>query len=166
MDALLARGLRCLYVLDVAGAAIRRAQARLGPAAADVTWYETDVTAEWSVPSVDIWHDRAVFHFLTAPEDRARYLDRLRQALKVNGSAIIATFALDGPERCSGLPVQRYSPETLGVELGDEFQLVDEVTHEHQTPSGATQRFIAMRFVRVRCPDGLIPEARKRHAAV
>jgi hypothetical protein len=82
--------------------------------------------SDWLVPSVDIWHDRAVFHFLVTPEDRARYRARLGQALKVRGTAIVATFAPDGPEKCSGLPIARYSPESLAAELGEEFQLFRE----------------------------------------
>jgi hypothetical protein len=153
VDQLFARGLRCLAVLDVSGAALQRAQRRLGSAASALTWIESDVTADWSLKPMDMWHDRAVFHFLTAPADRQRYLGHLRQTLKVHGTLIVATFALDGPDTCSGLPVSRYSPETLAAELGDEFQLVDAVPYEHRTPWGTTQPFIYTRFTR------LVPDA-------
>ncbi|MEP6919064.1 MAG: class I SAM-dependent methyltransferase [Acidobacteriota bacterium] len=148
VDTLAARGLECLAVLDVSGAALHRAQARLGDAAAAVTWIEADVTADWSLKPMDIWHDRAVFHFLTAPADRAMYRSHLRRTLKVDGTAIVATFAIDGPEMCSGLPVARYSPETLAVELGVEFRLVEVVSHEHHTPWGTIQPLIYARFTR------------------
>lgn len=97
---------------------------------------------------MDIWHDRAVFHFLTAPEARAGYRAHLRETLKIGGSAIIATFALDGPERCSGLPVCRYSPLTLAQEIGAGFTLVESLAHAHRTPWGAAQSFQYSRFVR------------------
>jgi uridine phosphorylase len=155
VDALAARGLDCLAVLDVSGAALDRAQARLGDAAAALTWIEADVTADWSLKPMDIWHDRAVFHFLTTPDDRARYRAHLRHTLKLQGTAIIATFALNGPATCSGLPVARYSPQTLAAELGDEFLLIEVVPHEHRTPWGALQPFIYARFRRV-LPDAPI----------
>lgn len=141
VDALLARGVRCVAVLDVSQTAIDRVCARLGAAASRVTWIVADVTGPWSVAPVDMWHDRAVFHFLTDAEDRARYVQHLTRTLKVGGTAIIATFALDGPERCSGLPVVRYSPDTLADELGSAFTLVHSEAHSHRTPSGALQAF-------------------------
>jgi len=153
VDTLVARGLDCLAVLDVSGAALHRAQERLGDQAAALTWIEADVTAGWTLKPMDVWHDRAVFHFLTTPEDRARYRFQLRQTLKAEGTVIVATFALDGPETCSGLPVARYSPETLAAELGNEFRLVESVPHEHRTPWGTVQPFVYARFIRV------VPEA-------
>jgi SAM-dependent methyltransferase len=141
VDALLARGSRCLAVLDLSGEALRHAQTRLGAAAQTVTWLEADVTSEWALAPMDIWHDRAVFHFLIDPAARARYVRHLRDTLKPQGSAIIATFALDGPERCSGLPVMRYSPVSLAAELGDGFTIVESRAHVHVTPWGATQSF-------------------------
>ena len=140
-------GRTCVAVLDVSGAALQRARERLGPASDIPTWIEADVTAEWSVEPRDIWHDRAVFHFLTTPEDQARYVARLRAILKVQGSAIIATFAPDGPEKCSGLPVARYSPETLAGELGPTVRLIESIPYVHTTPWGATQSFQYSRFV-------------------
>jgi SAM-dependent methyltransferase len=141
VDHLSAQGLDCLAVLDVSGAALRRAQARLGPAAAALTWIEADVTGNWSLNPMDIWHDRAVFHFLMESHDRRAYVGHLRRTLKTGGTAIIATFAPDGPDKCSGLPVCRYSPDRLAAELGDDFKLVESLTHRHQTPWGATQSF-------------------------
>lgn len=148
IDALIARGLGCLAVLDVSAAALDRAKARLGAAASIPAWIAADVTSDWPLTPVDIWHDRAVFHFLVDASDRARYGARLRQTLKAGGTAIIATFALDGPERCSGLPIVRYSPETLGRELGPGLILVEAVRHVHTTPWGATQAFQYSRFHR------------------
>jgi SAM-dependent methyltransferase len=148
IDALVAAGLDCLAVLDVSHEALDHARARIGSASRLVTWIESDVTGAWSLKPMDVWHDRAVFHFLVEPEDRRRYLVHLRQTLKVNGGAIIATFAPDGPDTCSGLPVARYSPEALAAELGDEFTLIESQPHSHITPSGAVQSFQYSRFQR------------------
>ena len=137
-----------MTVLDVAGAALARARARLGDQADRVWWIEGDVTAEWTVPSVDIWHDRAAFHFLTDADDRARYMAHLRAAVKPGGTVIMATFAPDGPERCSGLPVCRYDAVGLGAELGRGFTLVETVAEAHRTPASSPQSFIYSRFVR------------------
>ena len=147
VDALLARGVRGVAVLDVSQAAIDRVRARLGAAAARVTWIVADVTGPWVAAPVDVWHDRAVFHFLTDPEERIRYVEHLTRTLKVGGTAIIATFAPDGPERCSGLPVARYSPDALADELGSSFTLVQSEAHSHRTPSGALQAFQYSRFL-------------------
>jgi ubiquinone/menaquinone biosynthesis C-methylase UbiE len=147
-DSLAARGMDCLAVLDVSSAALSRAKQRLGAAAAVPIWIEADVTSAWSLKPMDIWHDRAVFHFLTTPVDRSRYVGHMREVLKVGGSAIVATFALDGPEKCSGLPVARYSPDTLAAELGDEFSLLESRPHLHRTPWGAVQSFQYSRFSR------------------
>jgi hypothetical protein len=133
-------------VLDVSGAALARARARLGERGDIVSWLEADVTGDWTPPAVDIWHDRAVFHFLTDPAARAIYRSKLESALKPGGAAIVATFALEGPSRCSGLPVQRYSPETLSAELGPRFHLVDATAEAHHTPGGTTQAFWFTRF--------------------
>jgi hypothetical protein len=148
VDALIARGLECLAVLDVSGAALTRARGRLGRHASVPIWIEADLTSEWSLKPMDIWHDRGVFHFLTDAGDRSRYLTHLRQTLKIGGTAIVATFAEDGPARCSGLPVARYSPETLSQELGPDLSLVDSVHHAHTTPWGAMQSFQYSRFFR------------------
>ena len=149
VDYLAARGLDCLAVLDVSESALHRAQDRMGQAAIVPTWIASDVTGDWSLKPMDIWHDRAVFHFLTEPHDRARYLVHLRETLKREGTVIIATFAPDGPDRCSGLPVARYSPEALAAELGEEFALIESVPYLHTTPWGETQSFQYSRFMRV-----------------
>jgi hypothetical protein len=153
VDALVARRLNCLAVLDVSGVALRRAQDRLGPAAKPVTWIESDVTAEWHLKPMDIWHDRAVFHFLVRAEDRARYRAHLLGTLKVGGSAIVATFAPNGPPTCSGLPVARYSSDALAAELGDDFELVETRTYDHHTPGNAVQPFVYARFTRRQSPQ-------------
>ena len=149
VDHLAGRGMDCLAVLDVSGAALQRAQSRLGETARVPVWIEADVTGDWTLKPMDIWHDRAVFHFLTSPEDQAQYLAHLEAVLKLRGYAIIATFAPDGPERCSGLPVMRYSPESLATRLGAGFSLVESRRHVHHTPQGSTQPFQYSRFVRV-----------------
>jgi SAM-dependent methyltransferase len=149
VDQLVAKGLHCLAVLDVSGAALTRAQERLGAVASALTWIESDVANGWTLKPMDIWHDRAVFHFLTATEDRRRYRAHLRQTLKPGGSVIVATFALDGPPTCSGLPIERYSPESLAAELGEEFRLVDAVRCAHRTPWGSAQSFQYSRFTRI-----------------
>ena len=149
VDVLVERGLHCLAVLDISEAALRRVQIRLGSAAEVPLWIAADVTADWSVDPMDIWHDRAVFHFLTEPGDRIRYLEHLRSTLKRGGAAIIGTFALDGPATCSGLSVVRYSANTLAAELGHDFELVESVPHLHHTPWGKTQTFQYSRFTRV-----------------
>jgi len=149
VDALLTRGLRCVAVLDVSGTAIATARGRLGEAAASVRWIEASVTGDWSLPPVDIWHDRAVFHFLTTESERTAYKKHLRETVRAGGYAILAPFALDGPERCSGLSVTRYSSATLAAELGDGFELVESRGHQHMTPWGAAQSFQYSRFRRV-----------------
>lgn len=148
MDALVARGVACVAVLDVSAAALARARARLGEQANRVRWIEADVTGPWTVPQVDVWHDRAVFHFLTDAEDRARYVEHMREIVKLGGTVVLATFALDGPERCSGLPVCRYNQAGIAAELGVGFTPVDTAAEAHRTPSGAVQSFNYSRFVR------------------
>ncbi|OFV92575.1 MAG: SAM-dependent methyltransferase [Acidobacteria bacterium RIFCSPLOWO2_02_FULL_64_15] len=148
VDHLLAKGLTCLTVLDVSAAALARVKARLGPRQQIVNWVEADVTLDWSVPPVDVWHDRAVFHFLTDAVDRTAYVARLKEIVKPGGAVIVATFALDGPEKCSGLPVMRYSAEGLAAELGPGFTLLETVNEDHRTPAGVRQAFCYTRFRR------------------
>ena len=150
VDHLVARGLRCVTVLDVSRTALDRARARLGDQAAKVTWIEADVTGSWGTAPVDIWHDRAVFHFLTEAEDRRRYVAHVRESVKPGGAVIIGTFAPDGPERCSGLPVRRYDAAGIGAELGEMFTLVETIADQHRTPGGTQQSFTYGRFVRER----------------
>lgn len=138
-----------MTVLDISSAALARAKARLGPTQDRVTWIEADVTGSWPVPKVDVWHDRAVFHFLTDDADRTAYIAHLRLGVRDGGTLILATFAPDGPEKCSGLPVMRYSPETIGALLGPGFRLIESVPESHSTPWNATQAFCYTRWVRV-----------------
>jgi SAM-dependent methyltransferase len=141
VDGLVEKGFRAVTVLDVSKAALTAAKTRLGERAANVHWVVADATT-WEPPRIyDIWHDRAAFHFLTEEADRAAYIARLKRGLKVGGYAIIATFAPDGPERCSGLPVVRYDAASLGHTLGPSFQLVSNRRHEHATPWGSQQAF-------------------------
>jgi SAM-dependent methyltransferase len=143
VDDLLEAGYGDLTVLDLSPAALAAARNRLGVRAAMIRWIESDLL-EASLPRADygLWHDRAVFHFLTQPSDRARYLARLRKAVPPGGLVLIATFADDGPTRCSGLPAVRYAPETLQGELGASFRLVESEREEHLTPGGVRQSFI------------------------
>ena len=142
VDDLLALGLGRITVIDLSATALQRSQARLGDRAKQVRWLAGDVTQPLLDPgSVDLWHDRAVFHFLTDPGDRAAYVEQLRAALRPGGHAILATFGPDGPEKCSGLPVQRYSPQGIADALGMGFTLVQTTTEVHQTPWGSPQAF-------------------------
>jgi len=141
VDALLHEGFEDVSVLDLAPAALATAKARLGTRSAKVNWLEADVTT-WNPPrAYDLWHDRAVFHFLTEAADRAAYAKCAAKALRVGGHIVIGTFAPDGPERCSGLPVMRHDAATIGAILGGAFSLVESRRHAHRTPAGAIQRF-------------------------
>ena len=142
VDSLIADGYRHITVLDIAPAALERARQRLGDRSALVTWREADVlSSELPDAAFDVWHDRAAFHFLTDDAARARYVAQLRRALRPRGYAVIATFAEDGPTRCSAVDIVRYSPRTLQDELGDAFQLVASSHELHHTPWGAEQAF-------------------------
>jgi ubiquinone/menaquinone biosynthesis C-methylase UbiE len=143
VDDLVDEGYTDLTVLDLSSAAIAVAKQRLGKRANVVHWMEGDITSiELPMNRFDIWHDRAVFHFLTDPVDRHAYVERVMKAVRVGGHVIVATFAEDGPDQCSGLPVMRYEPETLHVEFGDAFQLVEHEKEAHLTPSGTVQQFV------------------------
>lgn len=149
VDDLIARGYRDLTVLDVADAALAKTRARLGDNAGKVTWVVADIT-QWKPPrAFDLWHDRAVFHFLTEPAQQEAYLAALNAGTHEGSTVVMATFALDGPEKCSGLPVQRYSPATLARRLGAAFELVDEAAEIHKTPWESEQRFSYAVFRRV-----------------
>jgi SAM-dependent methyltransferase len=136
VDALIEAQWTSVTVLDLSTIALDIAKVRLGSAAVRVRWIVADVTQWGPARQYDIWHDRAVFHFLTEPSDRAAYSDRLRAAVRPGGHAIIATFAPDGPERCSGLPVLRYDAQTLAGEIGPPFVLLRSREHVHLTPAG------------------------------
>ena len=149
VDALLSEGYSSLSVLDISGAALAACRARLGPRSAEVDWIEGDVTrAELPAGAYDVWHDRAVFHFLTEPGDRRRYVETVLHAVKPGGHVIIATFAEDGPDQCSGLPVMRYRPDQLQAEFGDAFTLLQHEREAHRTPAGKTQSFVYCLFRR------------------
>lgn len=129
-------------VLDISERALALSRTRLGPRAAEVTWIAAGIASAALPPaSFDAWHDRAVFHFLTAPEDRRRYVAALDAALRPGGAVVLATFAPDGPPRCSGLEVRRYDADGLATELGSGFMLVASEREAHTTPSGAIQHF-------------------------
>jgi trans-aconitate methyltransferase len=141
VDDLIAREFCHLTVLDLSEAALAAAKSRVGGSGADVQWVVADVT-KWEPPQMyDLWHDRAAFHFLTEQADQSAYVDRLRRAVKPGGYVIIGTFAPDGPERCSGLPIVRHDSTTLAAILGSDFALIDARRHNHTTPWGAVQRF-------------------------
>ncbi len=139
--ALLAKGLHNVTVLDLSQVALDTARERLGRAAEIVTWISADITSWVPDRRYDVWHDRAVFHFLVDTSQRAAYLESVKRGVKIGGHAIIATFALDGPETCSGLPVARYSPSDIAMLFEDHFELVAHRHHLHQTPWGESQSF-------------------------
>jgi len=141
VDRLLAEGFTRVMVVDISDAALQVARARLGPAAEHVAWLIADAR-QLSLPEqVDLWHDRAVFHFLTAAADQDAYVSSLRRAVSVGGHVILATFGPGGPEKCSGLPVKRYDAQALSARMGPGFALLRAVEKRHVTPSGAAQEF-------------------------
>ena len=148
VDSLLERGFRRVAVLDLSANALEETKKRLGRRADGIDWIAADVTTWEASRMYDLWHDRAAFHFLTAAADRDAYVARLKKAVRTGGNVIIATFAPDGPERCSGLPIMRYDPEAVAAALGPEFDLVDSRRHDHVTPGGNTQHFQFSRFLR------------------
>ena len=143
VDDLLANEYQNITVLDISAAALQQAQQRLGSHASAVTWLEADITLiKLPYKFYDVWHDRAVFHFLARAEDRRRYVKAVQRSVKTGGHVIVATFGLDGPLRCSGLEVVRYSPDSLHDEFGDDFELVNTTSEFHHTPFGNDQQFI------------------------
>jgi 2-polyprenyl-3-methyl-5-hydroxy-6-metoxy-1,4-benzoquinol methylase len=143
VDDLLRAGYRDVSVLDISAAAIAFAQRRLGAQSADVTWWADDVTqADLPPRRYDVWHDRAVFHFLTEPEQRAAYVRQVARAVKPGGHVIVATFGPEGPLKCSGLDVVRYDADALHGQFGAEFRLIESQTEIHETPSGNKQQFL------------------------
>ncbi len=147
VDDLLAAGYSKLAVLDLSQAALDIARARLGERAAGVRWLRADITAAKLPPAAfDVWHDRAVFHFLTGAVERRAYVETLRGCLARGGHVVIGTFSLHGPKRCSGLEVVQYDAAGLGRELGADFTLTKALDRVHVTPSGAQQHFVMCRF--------------------
>jgi SAM-dependent methyltransferase len=146
VNELLAAGYSDLSVLDISASVLAKLRTRLGPAA--VTLLHEDVTAFRPEKQYALWHDRAVFHFLTRHEERARYFDALRQGVRPGGHVIMATFGPSGPERCSGLPTRRYDAAALAAELGAGFALVQSALLIHRTPADVHQQFLYCRFDR------------------
>jgi SAM-dependent methyltransferase len=143
VDDLLARAYRNITVLDVSQTAIDVTKGRLGRAAERVHWVAGDITKADLAPAVyDVWHDRAVFHFLTTVEQRVAYVCQVGHAVKAGGHVLVSTFGPEGPTKCSGLEVVRYDTEALHAEFGVRFHLVDSFKELHQTPFGATQQFL------------------------
>ena len=153
VDHLVKLGFSNLSLLDISESALSLSQKRLGDAGNSVHWIASDITQVHFKPKrFKLWHDRAVFHFLTKAEDRQAYIDRLQHSLQAEGFALIATFALDGPEKCSGLKIVRYSPESLSKALGDKFELVKSMKENHQTPAGNQQAFVYCLFKKRNIP--------------
>jgi SAM-dependent methyltransferase len=143
VDDLLADGYQNLTVLDISSAALETAKQRLGERAKNIAWRVADITsAKLPLHYYDVWHDRAVFHFLTNENDRRRYVELVQHAVKPNGHIIVASFGPNGPLQCSGLDICRYSPDKLHGEFGPSFQLVKSFQEEHFTPIGKEQQFI------------------------
>jgi SAM-dependent methyltransferase len=148
VDDLLARGYLNLTVLDISQAAIDASRRRLGNHAKRVRWIAADITEiELDFGQFDVWHDRAVFHFLTAPAQRAAYVGQATRILKRGGHIVVGTFGTEGPTSCSGLGVIRYDAESLRWEFGSQFRLVEDFIRLHRTPAGAVQQFLYCHFV-------------------
>jgi SAM-dependent methyltransferase len=148
VDRLQKRGYENLAVLDISSAAIEHARRRLREPSDKVEWHEADITAFNPPHSYTLWHDRAVFHFLTEQSDREKYAEVMKRAVPVSGHLILATFSIGGPEKCSGLDIVQYdSPKLLNV-LGSEFKVVEEVSEVHMTPQNREQNFSYFRLVR------------------
>ena len=149
VDDLLSSGYSNISVLDLSGAALEAAKKRLGISAEKVTWVEADIT-DVNLPEYqfDLWHDRAVFHFLTQAEDRKAYVNAVLASVKPGGHIIISTFAEDGPTQCSGLPVVRYSAESLHTEFGKHFLLQQHFYESHNTPFGTVQKFVYCHLIK------------------
>jgi len=150
VDALLDEGFADITVLDLSEQALATSRSRLGARGAKVKWLAADVTAWEPSQTYDVWHDRAAFHFLTDAKDRAAYAERVLRAVRPGGHVIIGTFAPEGPQRCSGLPVVRHDAGSLGKVLGPSFALVESRSHAHQTPAAAIQLFQFSRFRRLK----------------
>jgi SAM-dependent methyltransferase len=146
-DDLLDTGFDDVSVLDISSKAIDNSRERLADRAGKVKWIVADITvAELPVERYDVWHDRAVFHFLTRREDRERYIDLMQRSVKADGAIIIAAFGENGPTKCSGLDVVRYTPAAMLSELGGGFELVNSLSEVHHTPFDTTQEFIYCKF--------------------
>lgn len=148
VDFLLEEGYQDLTVLDVSSVALHKARLRLGEKASQVEWIEQDITSFEAGRKYGLWHDRALFHFLTGKEERRKYMQALRKALRRGGQAIISGFAIGGPKRCSGLDIVQHDAAKLGRELGNEFTLLEQEQMRHLTPANKEQLFGFYRFIR------------------
>jgi len=146
VDYLCKEGFTNLAVLDISGNALFSAKKRLGDSAGRIAWYEADITEFIPPHQFSLWHDRAVFHFLTDKPDREKYVEVLNLALRPGGHLIIAAFAIGGPEKCSGLEIVQYDSTKLREELGEGFELVEERNEVHITPANKKQEFVYFRF--------------------
>lgn len=146
VDCLLDAGFSKLAVLDISAAALEHARHRLGKRAEAVEWLEADVTTFQATRRFGFWHDRAVFHFLTDKADRQKYVETLKRTLTPGGQVVIASFAIDGPLKCSGLEVAHYDAASISAELGAGFQLIEQVNEKHATPWATEQKFSYFRF--------------------
>jgi ubiquinone/menaquinone biosynthesis C-methylase UbiE len=143
VDDLVDDGHASITILDLSAAALDAARARLGERSRRVRWVEGDIlTVTLDEHAYDLWHDRAVFHFLTSEPDRRAYVRQVLRSVRPGGHVIVATFAEDGPTQCSGLPVMRYSPGELHAQFGSAFALLRQEREEHHTPSGTVQKFV------------------------
>lgn len=143
VDDLSKAGYGHVTVLDISASALKTAQERLGLVASHVNWLAGDILkADLPKHGFEVWHDRAVFHFLTNEDDRRKYVNAVMHAVKPGGFVIVATFSEDGPEKCSGLPVKRYRPDELHAEFGQPFTLIDHLRETHVTPAGKEQKFV------------------------
>ena len=148
VDRLLAAGHTDVTLLDISASALSASRQRLGAMAERVAWICADVLSFRPVRQYALWHDRALFHFLIAAQDRARYLDTLRRGLRPGGQLVLAAFAVGGPTRCSGLEIVQYNADRLSTELGPEFTLAEQTEEAHVTPAGGEQRFAWFRYQR------------------
>ena len=150
VDRLLDSGFKQVAVLDISSAAIEATKARLGERASQVEWMVADITQAESLGEFDIWHDRAVFHFITDPDDRNHYVELLKRSLPIGSHFVVGTFAKGGPEKCSGLLICQYDAATMQAELGSSFEAVKCSEYQHTTPSGKPQDFFFGEFRRVK----------------
>jgi trans-aconitate methyltransferase len=148
VDRLLDASYSNISVLDISASAMLHARERLADKAAEIEWYNEDITGFNPPHRFALWHDRAVFHFLTSQDDRNKYLNVLKQSLEPGGHVIIMTFAVGGPQKCSGLEIMQYDEEKLMVEFGQEFELLETGHQDHVTPAGSEQKFAWFRLIR------------------
>jgi len=147
IDYLQEKGFTNLAVLDISNNALLSAKNRLGDKADKVNWYEADITQFNSPQTFSLWHDRAVFHFLTDKQDREKYVNGLKKSLKSGGHLIIAAFSIGGPEKCSGLDIVQYDEKKMSAELGDDFRLLESRTETHVTPTDKEQSFTYFHYI-------------------